>query len=303
MIRVEVRHFTKDDFQMLGELYTAVTSSGQTVFWWVGDEENWPNVFIAVEGERIIGKGQVNIISEIPAGSPQEHQHQIYINLKTLREREDDYTLYDLLYERSLNRAYELKSTLPQSYQTMIGIGNQSTEVINTQYFVSKGFKYSKSLYTMHRQLAGEIDQSALPAPYRYIQWDMPSEENIHEYLAADMEIWPEAPIGLGRFMENRKNRAWTTFIVKENDTLIGSVMAWMDAEGDGVIEDVFVREPWRKQGIAKHLLSQALIYLKKIGSECAELQVETANSSALSLYHAVGFKEVSEEVRYVREL
>ncbi|MEC0174063.1 GNAT family N-acetyltransferase [Paenibacillus favisporus] len=76
-----------------------------------------------------------------------------------------------------------------------------------------------------------------------------------------------------------------------------------MDAEGDGVIEDVFVREPWRQQGIAKHLLHQALTYLKNIGCECAELQVETANSSALSLYLAVGFREVSKEVRYERDL
>lgn len=303
MTLIEIRHFTKDDFQMLGDLYAAVTSRGETVFWWVGDEANWPNVFIAVEGERMIGKGQVSVISEIPAGSPQDLKHHIYLNLKTRPERENDYNLYDLLYEPLLNRAYELKAALPPAHQTLIGIGNQFMEVNNTQYFISKGFSYSKSLYTMQRHLVGEMDPSALSAPYHCIQWDMPSEAGIHEYLAADMEIWPGAPIGMERLMEIRKNRAWTSFVIRENDTLVGSVMAWVDAEGDGVIEDVFVREPWRQQGIAKHLLHQALTYLKNIGCECAELQVETANSSALSLYHAVGFREVSEEVRYERDL
>ncbi|MEC0174062.1 hypothetical protein P4H83_04150 [Paenibacillus favisporus] len=40
------------------------------------------------------------------------------------------------------------------------------------------------------------------------------------------MEIWPGAPIGMERLMEIRKNRAWTSFVIRENDTLVGSVMA-----------------------------------------------------------------------------
>lgn len=109
MRKVEVRIFTKDDMQKLGDLYHAVTSKNNTVFWWVGEEENWLNVFVAIESGQIIGKGQVGIITEIPPGSSQEHAHYIFINLKTLPQREDDYPLYDLLYECLLNRAYELK--------------------------------------------------------------------------------------------------------------------------------------------------------------------------------------------------
>ena len=303
MSEIEIRRFTKDDLQLTGELYLAVTSKGNAVFWWVGEEDNWSNVFIAVEGKQIIAKGQVSVISMIPLGSPKEHKHHIYFNLKTLPEREEDYRIYDLLYEQLLYRAYQLKETLPNTYQTMIGIGNQSTEEQNNNYFKLKGFKYWKSLYTMRRNLAEPNEHSALTAPYRCMQWDMASEESVNEYLKIDMEIWPETPIGLKRLKENQKHSAWTAFVVRENATLVGSVMTWIDGDGDGIIEDVFVRAPWRKQGIAKHLLSQALTYLKDHGCAFAELQVETANKSALSLYHSVGFKEVSEEVRYLREL
>ncbi|XEC94500.1 GNAT family N-acetyltransferase [Paenibacillus tarimensis] len=303
MSEVEVRIFTKDDMQKLGDLYHAVTSKGNTVFWWVGEENNWPNVFIAIESGQIIGKGQVGVISAIPPGSPKECAHYIYFNLKTLPQREDDYPLYDLLYECLLNRAYELKETLPSSYRTMIGVGNQSTEGHNNNYFISKGFVYWKSLYTMRRDLSEKIQESVLSVPYRCLRGTMDSEESINEYLEIDMEIWPEAPIGLEKLMDNQKNSSWTAFVVRENATLVGSVMAWVDGDGNGIIEDLFVRNPWRKQGIAKHLLSQALTYLKDHGCVFAELQVETANKSALSLYHAVDFKEVSEEVRYHREL
>ncbi|UKS28070.1 GNAT family N-acetyltransferase [Paenibacillus sp. HWE-109] len=303
MSEIEIRKFTKVDLQKMGKLYQAVTSRDNAVFWWVGEEDNWPNVFIAVEEEQIIAKGQVSIVCTIPLGSPKEHKHYIYFNLKTLPEREADYHLYDLLYERLLNRAYELKETLPNAYRTMMGIGNQSTEKQNNNYFKTKGFVYRKSLYTMRRNLSETIEHPVLTAPYQCMQRNMATEDSVNEYLKVDMEIWPEAPIGHKRLMDNQKNSAWTAFVVREDATLIGSVMAWMDEDEDGIIEDVFVREPWRKQGIAKHLLSQALSYLKENGSTFAELQVETANRSALSLYNSVSFKEVSEEVRYEREL
>jgi len=155
----------------------------------------------------------------------------------------------------------------------------------------------------MRRDLCEEIEKSVLAEPYRCMRETMASEERIDEYLETDMEIWPDAPIGYQQFMDKRKNTSWTMFIVREHATLVGSVMAWVDENGDGIIEDLLVRDPWRKQGIAKYLLSQALTYLRDLGCSFAELQVETANISALSLYHSVGFKEAAEEVRYHREL
>lgn len=125
-----------------------------------------------------------------------------------------------------------------------MGIGNQSTEEQNNNYFITKGFVYRKSLFTMRRNLSEPIEDTVLATPYRCMQWNMSSKDSLNEYLTVDMEIWPEAPIGLERLMNNRKNSAWTAFVVREGATLIGSVMAWVDGDGDGIIEDVFVREP-----------------------------------------------------------
>ncbi|MNN57077.1 Mycothiol acetyltransferase [compost metagenome] len=78
--------------------------------------------------------------------------------------------------------------------------------------------------------------------------------------------------------------------------------MAWQ--EGDyGVIEDVFVREPWRKRGFAKYLLTQALKYFEVHKLEYAKLMVLTTNKSAISLYESVGFCADKEEVRYFIKL
>lgn len=78
--------------------------------------------------------------------------------------------------------------------------------------------------------------------------------------------------------------------------------MAWQEAD-HGFIEDVFVREPWRKRGIARYLLTQALKYLKSYQLQQANLMVLATNQSALSLYESVGFRVDREEIRYFIEM
>lgn len=78
--------------------------------------------------------------------------------------------------------------------------------------------------------------------------------------------------------------------------------MAWQEAD-HGFIEDVFVREPWRKRGIARYLLTQALKYLKFHQLQQANLMVLATNQSALSLYESVGFRVDREEIRYFIEM
>ena len=90
--------------------------------------------------------------------------------------------------------------------------------------------------------------------------------------------------------------------VIRHTDTIVGGLMAWQE-EDHGVIEDVFVREPWRKRGIAQYLLTQALKYLKSYQLQKANLMVLTTNKSALSLYESVGFNTENEEIRYFTKL
>lgn len=84
MNNIVIRNFEKKDMPLLGEFYNAVTSQVKIIFWWVGEEENWENVFCAFENNKMIAKGQVSIISKIPSGMPLGSTHSIYLNLKTL---------------------------------------------------------------------------------------------------------------------------------------------------------------------------------------------------------------------------
>ncbi|GIN72800.1 hypothetical protein J14TS2_32750 [Bacillus sp. J14TS2] len=288
---------------MLGEFFQTVTSGSDVVFWWVGDEENWKNVFCAFEDGKMVAKGQVDIIDMVPPGRSVDSKHTIYINLKTLPEREYDYDLLDKVYHCLYSRAKELKQSLSNEYRTILCIGNESDETANNKFFTErKGFRNLNSLYTMGRNLNCPIPEVSLTENLHFMLWELETTDEEHKYLELDAEVWPETPLGLKRLFEYKQFPLWITMVVREGDTVVGSLMVWKKGTY-GFIENVFVRQPWRKRGIAKYLLAKALKYLKDNGLETAQLVVLTSNDSALSLYESVGFCKEKVEVRYYIDL
>lgn len=293
-----IRHFQQEDLPLLGELYESVQTIEGSAFWWVGDEDNWSNVYCAFEDGKIVAKGQVSIISVISTGCTEKNKHCIYINLKTLSERQQDYVLLDELYNPLFKRAIELKSTLPPKYKTILCVGNDSKETANNQFFIQKGYLSLNSLYHMTRDLTQSIPELTLSEEFEFSYWNMNTSSEEKEYLEIDTEIWPDAPLGLASLFEYKSNALWTSMIVRQSSTIIGGLMVWQEKD-HGVIEDVFVREPWRQRGIAKFLLTQALTYLQDHQLPFVDLTVLTTNQSALTLYESVGFGTNGEEVRY----
>jgi ribosomal protein S18 acetylase RimI-like enzyme len=298
-----IRHFEHADMEQLGELYDSVSAKGNAVFWWVGDEDNWENVYCAFENGKMVAKGQVGFINIVPPGRSQESMHSIYLNLKTIPEREHDYELLDKVYQALFRRAVEIKATLPVEYKTALCIGNDSSEIANTQFFEKeKGFSHFKSLFRMNHSLNDNLPAPTLSEEMNFVTWMMETPQDEDHYLKLEAEVWPEEPLGRESLNQFKQNPLWTTMVVREDEKIAGSLMVWQE-EDSGYIESVFVLEPWRKRGIAKYMLSQALSYFRTHGLNNAYLMVLTNNDSALSLYESVGFFRKSEERRYRIEL
>lgn len=294
-----IRNFGQVDMPLLGELYQAVTSGKDALFWWVGDRENWGNVFCAVEDGKMVAKGQVGIINVIPPGCARSCKHHIYVNIKAIPKRERDYDLLGDVFKVLHARAVILRDTLPKEYGTYLCVGNYAHEISNNVFFTEGiGFQPLENLYAMERSLEEPIPAYPLAASYQYRLWRMESAEEEAMYLKLEAEVWPDAPLGLERLREYKGHSEWVAMNVLEGDTIIGSIMAWQE-EGKGIIEDVFVRESWRQRGVAKHLLSRAMSYLQARGSTEVKLQVKAVNETALSLYQSVGFVKAQEEHRF----
>lgn len=295
---VLIRLFQSEDMPLLGELYQSVTINKHAVFWWVGDEANWCNVYCAFEQGKMIAKGQVSIINVVPPNRSQENKHSIYVNLKTVPDRENDVALLETIYQQLFRRANELMNELPKEYGTILCVGNDSSEAANNQFFIDKGYRNLYRSYHMNRDLKEPISELKLPEEFQFSHWKMETADEEREYLAIEGEIWPDTPLGHNRLCEHKTNKLWTAMVIRYKGIIVGGLMAWQEQDY-GVIEDVFVREPWRKRGIAKYLLTEALTYLKANGLQNAALMVVTTNQSALTLYESVGFHSVSEELRY----
>ena len=138
----------------LGELYELVSASGDVLFWWVGEESNWANVFCAFEGEQMVAKGQLQVFNVVPPGRAAGSKHKIFVNLKLRPGREKDTELRDSVYARLLERAHVLKSTLPPEYGTILCTGNYAAEESCHAYFAEHlGYRPDSCLYTLHRDL------------------------------------------------------------------------------------------------------------------------------------------------------
>jgi ribosomal protein S18 acetylase RimI-like enzyme len=88
-------------------------------------------------------------------------------------------------------------------------------------------------------------------------------------------------------------------------------VQNYIDAEQNakfnrkrGYTENIAVRRPYRKQGLASALIARSLKMLKELGMEEAALGVDAENlSGALRLYENLGFRTVKRSTDYRKPL
>ena len=96
-----------------------------------------------------------------------------------------------------------------------------------------------------------------------------------------------------------------------QEDQIAGMVLSFIDRDQNdlygrkrGYTENICVRRPWRRQGLAKALIASSLYALKERGMTEAGLGVDAENTSgALSLYEFMGFRVVKKNIIYRKSL
>ncbi len=105
------------------------------------------------------------------------------------------------------------------------------------------------------------------------------------------LEVWLESP----HFDPSLWRVAW------QDDEVVGMVLSFIDQDENaaygrkrGYTENIAVRRPWRKKGVARALIAASLKALKERGLEEAALGVDTQNlSGAFRLYESMGYRHV----------
>jgi ribosomal protein S18 acetylase RimI-like enzyme len=141
-----------------------------------------------------------------------------------------------------------------------------------------------------HRRLIWEAEREAFQDHWGYSPWP---EEAYRRFIA-----FPHYDASLWRV-------AW------EGDQVVGSVLNFINEPENelygrrrGYTEDISVRRPWRRRGLARALIAQSLEALKERGMAEAALGVDAENrTGALRVYESLGFVVAKQWTVYRRAL
>ena len=203
----------------------------------------------------------------------------------------------------SEERQRKVASEQTEAGRHLFQVETQDSEQDTAELLLGEGYAIARRWYQMTRSLAGEIPDAPLPdglevrpvTPDQYLQiWEADIEAfrdqwGFAEPSAAAYEKWLQDPIAM---MPELWQIAW------DGDQVAGQVRSFINHKENaeqgrlrGYTEDITVRRPWRRRGLARALILRSLRILKEKGMTEAALGVDTENiSGALRVYERCGF-------------
>ena len=135
-----------------------------------------------------------------------------------------------------------------------------------------------------------EASKEAFRDHWGYSEEDEPTYEQVMDNPNTDVTLWKVAWDG------------------DEVAVMVLSYIKWDENEEynrlRGYTENIAVRRPWRKRGLASHLISESQKLMKEKGMEEVALGVDTENESgALRLYEKMGYQPVKKWTTFRKAL
>jgi ribosomal protein S18 acetylase RimI-like enzyme len=185
--------------------------------------------------------------------------------------------------------------------------GGFAEETESLAYYRSRGFSDGWCMHQLRRDLARPLSEAPLPAGVEARHSRLETETEREAYLRLHNECFPDFPeseAGLMAILEAPYWKTGTALLACAGDELVGSVLAYWLEEADqpggdrvGTVENVFVSPAWRRRGLARHMVTEALRYLRDHEFTTAGIEVRTDNVAAYATYRSVGYERVREVV------
>jgi ribosomal-protein-alanine N-acetyltransferase len=125
--------------------------------------------------------------------------------------------------------------------------------------------------------------------------------DDIEQVIAIDRESfslpWPERSFRF-ELTDNPASRCW---VAEVDGKIVGMIVVWLIVD-EIHVATIATHPEFRRQGIAKNLLSHALQHLSTEGAQSSFLEVRASNLAAQELYRKFGFEESGVRRRYYRD-
>lgn len=186
-----------------------------------------------------------------------------------------------------------------------------STEEGRIELLESNGYQPVRYFFEMIRPLDEPIPDCPLPeglevrpaVPDRYRQILAASDEAFQDH-------WGHVPLTekmIQEWMNGPEFQPELWQVAWDRDEVAGMILNYIREDENqrfnrkrGFTEDISVRRPWRRRGLATALLVRSLKLLKAQDMDEAALGVDTDNpSGALKLYERLGFRPVRTMISY----
>lgn len=220
------------------------------------------------------------------------------------------------ILQRMEARIREISANHPTQDEKVLQAGALETETHWSQLLTSEGYDIVRYGLKMVRPNWDNIPDCPIPAGinirvggtadiYRQV-WDAACEafrDNWGESECTDVEFFEWQ--GQLTFQPSLWCLAW------DGDEIAGGVLNFIKhAENEeygrkrGYTETIFVRRPWREQGLAKALIAHSFSVHQQAGMTEAALGLDADNlSGALYLYRKMGFREIKRSMLYRKPL
>lgn len=285
-----IRNYCNDDADKIGSFDKVAELS----YRYRGDFKP-ANIFCAVNSENeILGVADLEPhISWTPIEENSQDQDYIYrlcVNIRINPSYAAYKNLRSSLMDAILARAKEIKKDYSgKKIQVIKYISSDNNEEMDL--FISKGFIAYRNSLVMKRDLTEEIKPCDCSSEFRIVNWKMETEDEVKRYVETDAKCNDGAAWNFDTISWMRYGPEWATFAAFSGDEFLGGVMTYLITEERSATENIFVLPEWRRKGVAKAFITEALNYLKKNGKTMATLCTDGDNKPAINLYKSLGYR------------
>ncbi|WP_456276756.1 GNAT family N-acetyltransferase [Bacillus sp. AK128] len=254
------------------------------------------NIFCAVNSEgHILGVGHLvpdqTWFLLVKNNDPSDFVYKLTMDISLNFNQPSSENVLEELFAHLLTRAKELRAKYPDK-KISVNHVISSDDLEEIDFYLSKGFTIIRNHLIMKRDLTEPISPHHFAESIKILNWKMESEEEQERYLRAESESDKDGVSwSLNQLRWTKAGGEWDTFTAFEGDQIVGSVMTWGLGESRSATESIFVLPRWRRKGIAKAMITEALLFLKAKGKTEATLGVFGENQEAIPLYLSLGYK------------
>jgi mycothiol synthase len=209
-------------------------------------------------------------------------------------------------------RAGEVLATQPEGTRQVLVNNIIASSAAARELFESRGYALTRVFFLMYIALDGGYTAPGWPEGIRLRVCDGSARDIRRAYETIQegfLDHWGFTPRSLAQWSEHMVREGFDPslwLLAMDGEMVAGASLCKVRdaAQGHGWIEQIAVRHPWRKRGIASALLRQSFVALYQHGMKRAGLAVDGQSlTGAQRLYEKAGMRVGMRIGRYEKEL